>query len=88
MSVSSPPTGSITPIIPGSITAISDTAHLVAARAAVGITPQDVADRMPGTRSFVSHLESGVHSRPTLTTIERCARAVRAVIEIRVRTRR
>lgn len=27
MSVSSPPTGSITPIIPGSITAISDMAH-------------------------------------------------------------
>ena len=63
-------------------------ADLVAARAAAGMTQQDVADRMPSTRSVVSRLESGVHTRPTLTTIEKYARAVGAIIEIRVRTRR
>jgi ribosome-binding protein aMBF1 (putative translation factor) len=63
-------------------------ADLVAARAAAGMSQQDVADRMPSTKSVVSRLESGVHTRPTLTTIEKYARAVGAVIEIRVRTRR
>jgi ribosome-binding protein aMBF1 (putative translation factor) len=63
-------------------------ADLVAARAAAGMTQQDVADRMPSTKSVVSRLESGVHTRPTLTTIEKYARAVGAIIEIRVRTRR
>jgi ribosome-binding protein aMBF1 (putative translation factor) len=61
---------------------------LVAARAAAGMTQQDVADRMPSTKSVVSRLESGVHTRPTLTTIEKYARAVGAIVEIRVRTRR
>jgi ribosome-binding protein aMBF1 (putative translation factor) len=63
-------------------------ADLVAARAAAGMTQQDVADRMPSTKSVVSRLESGVHTRPTLTTIEKYARAVGAIVEIRVRTRR
>jgi ribosome-binding protein aMBF1 (putative translation factor) len=63
-------------------------ADLVTARAAAGMTQQDVADRMPSTRSVVSRLESGVHTRPTLPTIEKYARAVDAIIEIRVRTRR
>ena len=63
-------------------------ANLVAARAAAGMTQQDVADRMPSTKSVVSRLESGVHTRPTLTTIEKYARAVGAIVEIRVRTRR
>ena len=63
-------------------------ADLVAARAAAGMTQQDVADSMPSTRSVVSRLESGVHTRPTLTTIEKYAWAVGASIEIRVRTRR
>jgi ribosome-binding protein aMBF1 (putative translation factor) len=63
-------------------------ADLVAARAAAGMTQQDVADRMPSTKSVVSRLESGVHTRPTLTTIEKYARAVGAMVEIRVRTRR
>jgi ribosome-binding protein aMBF1 (putative translation factor) len=62
-------------------------ADLVAARAAAGMTQQDVADRMPSTKSVVSRLESGVHTRPTLTTIEKYARAVGAIVEIRVRTR-
>jgi transcriptional regulator with XRE-family HTH domain len=61
---------------------------LVAARAAAGMPQQEVADGMPGTKSVVSRLESGGHTRPTLTTIEQYARAVGASIEIRVRTRR
>jgi DNA-binding XRE family transcriptional regulator len=61
---------------------------LVAARAAAGMTQQDVADRMPSTKSVVSPLESGVRTRPTLTTIERYAQAVGTVVEIRVRPRR
>lgn len=63
-------------------------ADLVAARAAAGMTQQDVADRMPSTKSVVSRLESGVYTRPKLTTIEKYARAVGAIVEIRVRTRR
>jgi transcriptional regulator with XRE-family HTH domain len=63
-------------------------ADLVAARAAAGMTQQDVADRMPSTKSVVSRLESGVHTRPTLTTIEKYARAVGAIVEIRIRIRR
>lgn len=63
-------------------------ADLVAARVAAGMTQQDVAGRMQSTRSVVSRLESGVHTRPTLTTIEKYVRAVGAIIEIRVRTRR
>lgn len=63
-------------------------ADLVAARGAAGMSQQDVADRMSSTRSAVSRLESGVHTRPTLTTIGKYARAVGAVIEIRVRIRR
>jgi ribosome-binding protein aMBF1 (putative translation factor) len=63
-------------------------ADLVAARAAAGMTQQDVADRMPSTKSVVSRLEGGVRTRPTLTTIEKYARAIGAVVEIRVRTRR
>ena len=63
-------------------------ADLVAARAAAGMTQQDVADRMPSTKSVVSRLESGVRTRPTLSTIEKYARAVGAIVEIRVRARR
>lgn len=63
-------------------------ADLVAARAAVGMTQQDVADRMPSTESVVSRLESGLQTRPTLTTIKKYAPAVGAIIEIRVRGRR
>ena len=63
-------------------------ADLVAARGAAGMTPQEVAERMPTTRSVVSRLESGLHTRPTLSPIEQYARAVGAVVEVRVRTKR
>ena len=61
---------------------------LVAARLAAGMTQGEVAARMWTTRSVVSRLESGVRTRPTLTTVERYAVAVGASIEIRVRIRR
>ena len=63
-------------------------ADLVAARAAAGMTQEEVAARMLTTKSVVSRLESGVCTRPTLRTIERYAVAVGAMVEIRVRIRR
>ena len=61
---------------------------LVAARAAAGMTQEEVAVRMWTTKSAISRLESGVCSRPTLSTIEKYAVAVGALVEIRVKTRR
>ena len=61
---------------------------LVSARVAAGMTQEEVAARMWTTKSVVSRLESGVRTRPTLTTLERYAVAVGATVEIRVRTRR
>jgi len=46
-------------------------ADLVVARVAAGMTQEEVAARMWTTKSVVSRLESGVRTRPTLTTIER-----------------
>lgn len=63
-------------------------ADLVAARVATEMTQEEVAARMWTTESVVSRLESGVRTRPTLTTIERYAAAVGATIEIRVRIKR
>ena len=63
-------------------------ADLVAARVAAGMTQEEVAARMWTTKSVVSRLESGVRTRPTLTTLERYAVAVGATVEIRVRIRR
>jgi ribosome-binding protein aMBF1 (putative translation factor) len=63
-------------------------ADLVAARTAAGMTQEDLAARMRTTKSAVSRLESGAHTRPTLGTIERYALAVGAQVEIRVRIRR
>lgn len=63
-------------------------ADLVAARTAAGMTQEEVAARMWTTKSVVSRLESGVRTRPTLSTIEKSALAVGALVEIRVRTRR
>jgi ribosome-binding protein aMBF1 (putative translation factor) len=63
-------------------------ADLAAARADAGMTQEEVAARMWTTKSVVSRLESGVRTRPTLSTIEKYAAAVGALLEIRVRTRR
>ncbi len=62
-------------------------ADLVAARRNAAMTQEEVAARMSTTKSVVSRLESGVCTRPTLSTIEKYAVAVGAVVEIRVRTR-
>ena len=53
-------------------------ADLAAARAAAGMTQEEVAARMWTTKSVVSRLESGVCTRPTLSTIEKYAAAVGA----------
>ena len=63
-------------------------ADLVAARMASCMTQEEVAARMWTTKSVVSRLESGVRTRPTLSTLERYALAVGVLVEIRVRTRR
>jgi len=63
-------------------------ADLVAARSVAGMTQRDVARKMWTTKSAISRLESGVCTRPTLSTIEKYALAVGARIEIHVRTRR
>jgi ribosome-binding protein aMBF1 (putative translation factor) len=63
-------------------------ADLVAARMAACMTQEEVAARMWTTKSVVSRLESGMRTRPTLSTIEKYALAVGALVEIRVRTRR
>jgi ribosome-binding protein aMBF1 (putative translation factor) len=60
-------------------------ADLVAARTAAGMTQQEVAMRMWTTKSAVPRLESGRYARPTLTKVEKYARAVGARVEIRVR---
>jgi len=63
-------------------------ADLVAARRATAMTQEQVAARMWTTKSVVSRLESGVCTRPTLSTIKKSADAVGALVEIRVRIRR
>jgi ribosome-binding protein aMBF1 (putative translation factor) len=60
----------------------------VAARRAAAMTQEEVAARMWTTKRVVSRLESGVCTRPTLSTIENYADAVGALVEIRVRIRR
>ena len=60
-------------------------ADLVAARRAAAMTQEEVAARMWTTKSVVSRLESGKCTRPTLSTIEKYADAVGALVEIRVR---
>jgi len=63
-------------------------ADLVAARTAAGMTQEEVARSMWTTKSAVCRLESGVCTRPTLSTIEKYALAVGARVDIQVRTRR
>jgi ribosome-binding protein aMBF1 (putative translation factor) len=63
-------------------------AELVAARTAAGLTQEEVGARMGTPRSVVSRLESGAHTRPTLSTIEKYALAVGAAVEVRLRVKR
>ena len=63
-------------------------ADLVVARTAAGMTQEEVARKMWTTKSVICRLESGVCTRPTLSTIEKYALAVGARVQIHVRTRR
>ena len=60
--------------------------RLIAARVRAGLTQQEVASRMRTTRSAISRLETGISSRPTLTTIENYALVVGCAVEIRLRS--
>jgi transcriptional regulator with XRE-family HTH domain len=60
-------------------------ADLVAARTAAGMTQEVVGVWLWTMKSVVARLESGVCTRPALTTIEKYAVAVGAFVEIRVR---
>ena len=55
-------------------------ADLLAARTAAGMTQEAVAARMGTSKSVVSRLDSGVCTRPTLSTIENYAVAVGALV--------
>ena len=57
---------------------------LVLARIHAGLSQADLAARIRTTRSAVSRLESGVHHRPSLTTIENYARAVGCRVELHI----
>jgi transcriptional regulator with XRE-family HTH domain len=63
-------------------------ADLAAARTAAGMTQQEVARKMWTTRSAICRLESGVGTRPNLSTIQKYALAVGPRVEVRVRTTR
>jgi transcriptional regulator with XRE-family HTH domain len=56
-------------------------ADLIAARTAAGMTQEEVAARMGTTKSVVSRLESGVRTRPTLSTVSIGQRQLIAQLE-------
>jgi len=58
--------------------------ELLAARSRAGLTQEEVAESMGTTKSAVSRLEAvGKHS-PSVTTLEKYARAVGCQVEIRL----
>jgi len=59
---------------------------LIAARFRAGLTQNEVAERMWTTKSAVSRLESGRHTRPTLSTKEKYAIAVGCRVEVKLRS--
>lgn len=58
--------------------------ELIAARARAGLTQEDVAESMGTTKSAVSRLEAVGRHSPSVTTLERYARAVGCDVEIRL----
>ena len=58
--------------------------ELLAARVRAGMTQEQVAERMGTTKSAVSRLEAGGSHSPSVSTLERCARAVGCGVEIRL----
>ena len=57
--------------------------ELIAARARVGLTQADVAERMGTTQSVVARIESG-RRQPSMRTVQRYAQAIgcRAVVRL------
>ncbi|MCJ7797179.1 MAG: helix-turn-helix domain-containing protein [Thermoleophilia bacterium] len=60
------------------------THELLAARTRAGMTQEQVAERMGTTKSAVSRLEAGRSHSPSVSTLERYARAVGCEVEIRL----
>ena len=58
--------------------------ELLAARTRAGMTQEQVAERMGTTKSAVSRLEAGGSHSPSVSTLERYARAVGCEVEIRL----
>ena len=59
--------------------------ELIAARARMGLTQADVAQRMGTTQSAIARLESG-RTSPTLRTLQRYAHAVGARLRVQIET--
>ncbi len=58
--------------------------ELLGARMRAGLLQRQVAARMGTTTSAISRLESAASHRPTLTTLERDARAVGCSLDVRL----
>lgn len=58
--------------------------QLKCARMLAGYSQADLAKQLRTTASAISRLESGLYSRPTLTTIENYAQVLGYVVEIRL----
>jgi len=58
--------------------------ELLTARARAGLTQEEVAKSMGTTKSAVSRLEAGGKHSPSVTTLEKYARAVGCHLEIRL----
>ena len=58
--------------------------ELLYRRVRAGLGPQQVAKRMGTSASAISRLENAVGHRPTLTTLDRYAKAVGCTLEVRL----
>ncbi len=58
--------------------------ELLSARITAGLTQEDVAVAMGTTKSAVSRLEGGGKHSPSLSTLQRYARAVGCDVEVRL----
>lgn len=58
--------------------------ELLYRRVRAGLGPQQVAKRMGTSASAISRMENAVGHRPTLTTLDRYAKAVGCTLEVRL----
>jgi len=58
--------------------------QLLKARARAGLTQDDVAERMGTTKSAISRLEGSGKHAPSLTTLQRYARAVGCSLQVKL----